>query len=285
MNLLNKFIENGCRPIQDKKGQETTFKLTATGAIEAIKSRAKPSHVISVLTGLGSTQSAGGLLEGMSLKFPFPKPVELVSYLLSMVEPEQDEDFIVLDSFAGTGTTAHAALKLNNRPSKGRRCFILIETMEYAETTTAERIRQSITGYFDGSQQIPGLGGSFDFYTVGERLLQEDGMLNAAAGLSAIRDYVAWTEGIPIGQCAPLLPVASEGNASSPYWLGEAHGLGLFFVWNDTTATTLDLALLTQLVKQPGRYLIYADQCALGEDFMRRHGITYKKIPRDITRL
>ena len=61
--------------------------------------------------------------------------------------------------------------------------------------------------------------------------------------------------------------------------------VGLFFVWDDARATTLDLALLNQLVKQPGRYLIYADQCALGEDFMRRHGIVYKKIPRDITRL
>jgi adenine-specific DNA-methyltransferase len=130
-----------------------------------------------------------------------------------------------------------------------------------------------------------GLGGSFDYYTVGEQLLLDDGMLNPAVGISAIRDYVAWTEGIPIGQCAPLIPVAKEGNASSPYWLGEAHNLGLFFVWEDTRTTTLDLSLLTQMVKQTGRYLIYADQCALGEDFMRRHNIVYKKIPRDITRL
>jgi adenine-specific DNA-methyltransferase len=159
----------------------------------------------------------------------------------------------------------------------------LIEMMDYAETITAERVRRVMRGQGEGA--VSGLGGGFDFYTVGERLLQEDGMLNPAAGLPAIRDYVAWTEGIPIGQCAPLISASTEGNSNSPCWLGEAHGLGLFFVWDDARATTLDLSLLTQLVKQPGRYLIYADQCALGEDFMRRHNIIYKKIPRDITRL
>ncbi|MDI1278884.1 hypothetical protein [Methylobacter sp.] len=60
------------------------------------------------------------------------------------------------------------------------------------------------------------------------------------------------------------VPSATEGDASSPFWLGDAHGMGLFFVWDDTSATTLDLSLLTQLIKRPGRYLIYADQCGIG---------------------
>ncbi|AMK76540.1 MULTISPECIES: hypothetical protein [Methylomonas] len=105
--------------------------------------------------------------------------------------------------------------------------------MDYAETITAERVRRAMTGYGEGTKVIAGLGGSFDYYTTGERLLQDDGMLNPTVGLSAIRDYVAWTEGIPIGQCAPLVPITTEGNASSPFWLGEAHGMELFFVWDD----------------------------------------------------
>jgi adenine-specific DNA-methyltransferase len=213
--------------------------------------------------------------------FANPKDHEVLARLIRYVAPI---DAVILDSFAGSGSTAHAVLEANKLDS-GTRKFILIETMDYAETITAERVRRVVSGYGEGDKAVAGLGGSFDYYTIGERLLHEDGMLNPAVGLSAIRDYVAWTEGIPIGQCAPLIPMATEGNASSPYWLGEAHGLGLFFVWNDASATTLDLSLLTQLVKRQGRYLIYADQCALGEDFMRRHNIVYKKIPRDITRL
>jgi adenine-specific DNA-methyltransferase len=213
--------------------------------------------------------------------FPQPKSVDLIKEIIRTCT---NKDEIILDSFAGTGTTAHAVLKLNAEDVSNRR-FILIETMDYAETITAERVRRVMNGYGEGDKTVAWLGGSFDYYTVGERLLLDDGMLNPAVGLSAIRDYVAWTEGIPIGQCAPLVPIKTEGNASSPYWLGEANNLGLFFVWDDACATTLDLSLLNQLVKQPGRYLIYADQCALGEDFMRRYNIIYKKIPRDITRL
>ena len=214
-------------------------------------------------------------------KFAFPKAVDFVCRVLDVAT---DKNAIILDSFAGSGTTAHAVLKLNSMDNGNRR-FILVETMEYAETITAERVRRVVTGYGEGKEEVPGLGGGFDYYTVGERLLQEDGMLNPNVGLPAIRDYVAWSEGIPIGQCAPLIPAATDKNARSPYWMGEANGLGVFFVWDDARATTLDLSLLTQLVKQPGRYLIYADQCALSTDFMRRHGIVYKKIPRDITRL
>jgi adenine-specific DNA-methyltransferase len=213
--------------------------------------------------------------------FNNPKPTALIQQL---IYPQLGLDGIILDSFAGSGTTAHAVLKLNAQDNGNRR-FILIETMDYAETITAERVRRVMSGYGEDNKAVAGLSGSFDYYTVGERLLQENGMLNPAVGLSSIRDYVAWTEGIPIGQCAPLVPIATEGNAISPYWMGEVNNLGLFFVWEDKNPTTLDLSLLTQLVKQPGRYLIYADQCAMGEDFMRRHNITYKKIPRDITRL
>ena len=219
----------------------------------------------------------------VGVSFENPKPHVFVSELLSHFSQNDD---LILDSFAGSGTTAHAVLKLNSdNPIASNRKFILIETLYYAETITAERVRRVMNGYGEGNKAVAGLGGIFDFYTVGERLLHEDGMLNPAVGLPAIRDYVAWTEGVPIGQCAPITPIATKGNASSPSWLGEVHGLGLFFVWEDATTTTLDLALLHQLVKKKGRYLIYADQCALGEDFMRRHGITFKKIPRDITRL
>lgn len=242
--------------------------------------KAKLSSVIE-LDGRTGTNELKAIFPESKRPFEYPKPSVLLEELLGFATGPND---IVLDSFAGSGTTGHAVLRLNAADTGNRR-FILIETLDYAETLTAERVRRVMGGYGQGKNAIAGLGGSFDFYTVGERLLHEDGMLNPAVGLPAIRDYVAWTEGIPIGQCAPLVSTTTDGDASSPHWLGDAHGMGLFFVWDDACATTLDLALLTKLVKQPGRYLIYADQCALSEDFLRRHGIVYKKIPRDITRL
>jgi len=76
---------------------------------------------------------------------PFPKPTRLVNELLSIVKPNDAGNILVLDSFAGSGTTAHAVLKANAEDG-GKRKFILIETEDYADTLTAERVRRVIAG-------------------------------------------------------------------------------------------------------------------------------------------
>jgi hypothetical protein len=138
--ILDSFISSGFQGVKDTKGQETVFVITQTGAIETIKKREKPSHVISTLSGFGSVQSMSAELLQSGIKFPYPKPVDLLSYLISLID---DRDFIVLDSFAGSGTTAHAVQNLN-KSDAGNRKFILIEMMDYAESITAERVRQFI---------------------------------------------------------------------------------------------------------------------------------------------
>ncbi|TQS80254.1 MAG: hypothetical protein A3205_05765 [Methanomassiliicoccales archaeon Mx-03] len=86
----------------------------------------------------------GEIFEGTSKEdFPQPKSVDLVKEVLRCAT---DKDSLVLDSFAGSGTTAHAVLNLNAEDGGNRR-FILIETMDYAETITAERVKRVIRGY------------------------------------------------------------------------------------------------------------------------------------------
>ena len=75
--------------------------------------------------------------------FDTPKPVEVVERILSMVD---FQDALVLDSFAGSGTTAHAVLKANAADGGSRR-FILVEGEDYADALTAERVRRAIKGY------------------------------------------------------------------------------------------------------------------------------------------
>jgi adenine-specific DNA-methyltransferase len=82
--------------------------------------------------------------------FDFPKPVHLIQEL---IEQGCGEDALILDSFAGSGTTAHAVLALN-RKDGGNRRFILVECEDYADTLTAERVRRVINGYeFQGAQK------------------------------------------------------------------------------------------------------------------------------------
>ena len=87
--------------------------------------------------------------------FENPKPVGTIERILKIATSPGD---IILDSFAGSGTTAHAVLNMN-KADGGNRKFILVEMMDYAENITAERVRRVIDGYADK----PGTGGGFDY--------------------------------------------------------------------------------------------------------------------------
>jgi len=80
-----------------------------------------------------------------------------------------DEDAIVLDSFSGSGTTAHSVLALNQEDG-GNRKFILIEMENYADSLTAERVRRVIKGVPKAKDEAlkSGLGGSLSFFELGD---------------------------------------------------------------------------------------------------------------------
>ncbi|KKK59140.1 hypothetical protein LCGC14_3037360, partial [marine sediment metagenome] len=85
-----------------------------------------------------------------SVEFFTPKPVTLLKRILEIAT---DPESIILDSFAGSGTTAHAVLEAN-KSDEGNRKFILIECEDYADEVTAERVRRVINGYpFTGNQK------------------------------------------------------------------------------------------------------------------------------------
>ena len=115
---------------------------------------------------------AGGLslaevLPEVGRSFPYPKAVGLLTDLLRIGAPGAHD--IVLDSFAGSGTTAHAVLALNQEDGGNRR-FILAECEKYADSITAERVRRVINGVPGARDPAlrEGLGGSFTFCTLGD---------------------------------------------------------------------------------------------------------------------
>jgi len=126
-DLIQSYIDNEFQPVYDTKGQSCEFILTNNGTIEVIKKRAdNQSHVISVLTNLSSTQKAGALLKDIDIPFSFPKPVELIKYFLEM---NMGDDFITLDFFSGSSTTAHAVMQLNAEDG-GNRKYIMVQLPE-----------------------------------------------------------------------------------------------------------------------------------------------------------
>ena len=206
--------------------------------------------------------------------FQTPKPTKLIQRILELAT---NKNSIVLDSFAGSGTTAHSVLKLNLEDG-GNRQFILIETMDYAETITAERVRRVMQGYGEETKTVEGLGGAFDYYEIGDVIFDGEGNLNETIGVEEIRKYVAFTEKIP------LEDQVTVDNDKSPYLLGMIDGSAYFFVYEPNEITNLNLEFLASLNFKPQALVVYADNCLLSKDMLQKYNIIFKKIPRDITR-
>jgi len=152
-NLIAKEKGNGSYGIYEKY-RKTTFKpksiwddnsfLTETGTIELREL-------------------------GFENQFDFPKPISLIK---QCIELSTTKDDIVLDSFAGSGTTGHAVLKLNKETGVERK-FIIVEMEDYAKTLTSERIRRAIKGVPKSTNFKKGLGGSFSYFELGPTIEME----------------------------------------------------------------------------------------------------------------
>jgi adenine-specific DNA-methyltransferase len=216
--------------------------------------------------------------------FETPKPWQLVQRVLEIAA---NKDSIVLDSFAGSGSTAHAVLNLNKQDG-GKRKFILIEMMDYAETITAERVKRVMQGYGEGKNKTEGAGGAFDYYTLGAPLFNGQEQLNEDVGVERIREYIWYSETrAPLQantQLASGKSASGTGTPANPYYLGLHERTAYYFVYEAKALTTLDHELLGTLPTKGERTVIYADNCLLPKKFLEQHGIVFKKIPRDISR-
>ncbi|MBP1532715.1 MAG: site-specific DNA-methyltransferase [Ruminococcus sp.] len=202
--------------------------------------------------------------------FPNPKPVGTIERIIRIAT---DKDSIILDSFSGSGTTAHAVLNMNKQDG-GNRKFILIEMMDYADSITAERVKRVIDGYGEGKKAVPGTGGGFTFYELGETLLDGE-YLNENVPLDKIRSYVYFTE----------TKQTVTDKADEPYFLGEHFGTAYYFYYDKNEITTLDREFLHTVKTKSDSYVIYANKCILSDEELEKFRITFKKIPRDITRM
>ena len=199
--------------------------------------------------------------------FTTPKPTKLIERIIQL---STDINSIILDSFSGSGTTAHAVLNLNQLDG-GNRKFILIEMEDYAESITGERVKRVINGYGDKE----GTGGSFDYYELGHTLFLENDVLNEEVPLEKIREYVWFSE-----TKSPFI----ENRGIEEHLLGATNTTAYYFYYCKDKVTTLDDSFLRTIQTKAEQYIIYADICLLDESLMQKYHIIFKKIPRDITR-
>ena len=194
-------------------------------------------------------KSAKYELKDIKIEFDTPKPTRLIERIL---QKATDKNSIVLDSFAGSGTTAHAVINLN-KSDGGDRKFILVEMESYAENITAERVRR--------------VGGNFDFYEVGEEIFIDD-ELNENLPLEKIREYIWQTE---------TRTPYEKFSTDCEEFLGVHKGTAYYF-----KIGTLDYEFLATIKTRADEYVIFAESCAIDAEFLYKNKIEFRKIPRDI---
>ena len=220
----------------------------------------------------GEAANELALLFSKKLSFDTPKPTRLIERVLQIAS---ESKAVILDSFAGSGTTAHAVLNMN-KADGGNRKFILVEMMDYADSITAERVKRVIDGYGEGKNAVEGTGGDFTFYDLGQALLLPDGNLNEEVGAEKIREYIWYTE-----TKTPFAPPDTD----NPYYLGKSNDTGYYFYYEKERLTTLNHEYLATIAEKAECYFIYADLCTIPDEELKRYNIIFKKIPRDIAKL
>ena len=212
------------------------------------------------------------IIDDNSFPFETPKPSRLIERILQIAS---NKNSLILDSFAGSGTTAHAVLNLNKQDG-GNRKFILVEMEDYANDITAERVKRVANGYGKDKKAVEGTGGAFDYYELGLSLFKKDDNLNEEVGEEEIRNYIYYTE----TKSKLERPQSMEGK----YLLDNHNGTGYYFYYEKEALTVLDTDTLNIVIEQQEQYIIYADVCLLDTKYLQEKNIIFKKIPRDITR-
>ncbi len=205
------------------------------------------------------------------------KPTTLIDRVLRIAT---DENSIVLDSFAGSGTTAHAVLALNKKDGGNRR-FILVECEEYADAITAERVRRVIKGVPSAKNEElrEGLGGTFSYFKLGKPMRKESmldrGKLPSYERLAAYIFFTATGEEFDAAKMRP-----------QRHFIGRSRNYDVFLIYTDDFEQLKDMALTMDVARKLSRAkrpkLVFAPTKYLDQEFLHQYGITFQQLPFEI---
>jgi adenine specific DNA methylase Mod len=200
--------------------------------------------------------------------FDNPKPVSLISKLLLI---GSNKDSVILDSFAGSGTTAHAVMNLN-KLDRGNRKVILVEMEDYADKLTAERVRRAAKKY----EYEEG----FTYHTLGQAIDAESLLTGKLPSYKEFAKYVYY---LATGKNHPNESKIDEARSL----VGKGDGETVYLLYKKdmdalkSLAITLDWAQETH-AKDKGKKIVYAPACYLDDETLDQYNITFVSVPYNL---
>ena len=217
-----------------------------------------------------------------STAFDTPKPTRLIKRILQIAT---DEDSIILDSFAGSGTTAQAVLEINKEDG-GNRKFILVEMEDYADTITAERVRRVIKGVPTAKNELvqKGLGGTFSFFELGDAIEMES--LLSGDKLPEYKELARYLYYTATGD--EFVPDKLDEDS---HFIGSNDDYDVFVYYKPdieylkTTALTLDEARALREMSGSRPLLVFAPTKYVEQQTLNDLQITFCQLPFEIYRM
>ncbi|MCC6542702.1 MAG: site-specific DNA-methyltransferase [Flavobacteriales bacterium] len=217
---------------------------------------------------------------GKSPDFYTVKPVSLIERVLQITT---DDESLILDSFAGSGTTAHAVLKLNKEDGGNRR-FILVEMEDYADSITAERVRRVIKGVPKSKNFQEGTGGSFSYFKLGapiemEHILHGDRLPT----YEELARYVYYTA---TGEEFNAEDISKD--PKKPF-IGTSKNYpgGVYLFYEEKMDYLMNRAFTLDMARALGKHnnkrrLVFAPMKYLDQDYLDEMRIDYSQLPFEI---
>lgn len=213
--------------------------------------------------GINNLHNEGGV------EFRFgKKPLKLLKRLIQI---GAKNDSLVLDSFAGSGSTGQAVLELNKEDG-GKRNFILVELEnDIARKTTYKRLKNTIYGH-SKAKFIEGTGQDFQYLELNGELYGDNGFINPDAKYEDLAGYIYFTE------TKNYLDLAIIRNP----FIGSLGSNNYFLFYEGKDKNILDEKSIKKTEKYKGMKVIYADKCLLDEEYLGKNNITFKQIPYEL---
>jgi hypothetical protein len=209
---------------------------------------------------------------GTQTAFDTPKPIRLLQRIIQMATKPND---LVLDSFAGSGTTGHAVL-VQNKEDGGERKFILVEMSEkIAADVTQLRLARAIEGYSydkggESGTKTEGLGGSFQYCGLCGPLFDESGQISQQVSFGDLARHVWFAE---TGTALPKRP-----NGFS--FLGLHGNTAFYLLFNGILGDkrpdrgdVLTRAVLATLTPHEGPKVIFGEGCRMAPGRLEQLGL------------
>jgi adenine-specific DNA-methyltransferase len=217
-------------------------------------------------------------LDGAAREFITVKPTTLIQRILQIAT---DKDSIILDSFAGSGTTAHAVAALNAADGGNRR-FVLVECEDYVDSITAERVRRVMQGVPTAKDEKlkAGYGGTFSYFSLGEAM--EKQRILDGAHLPSYESLAAYVYFTATGE-----QFEADKIDRATGFIGESRNYDVFLIYEEDVEALKDLALdlarakaLPSISGKPR--LVFAPTKYLDENYVGRFNIVFQQLPFEI---